>query len=112
VGLGDLRHSVDPVLHVTRIEPLPDLIIHLPPLQVALESSVGPTPDAHTPVGDLLDFVEDDADAYAYPHPQGEIANLEQHVSALEWGVGPVVGSNPFGIGEFVIAKQTLRGLE
>src|SRR5829696_6603224 len=109
---GLLRHGVNPELHLTRVDPLPDLVIHLTALQMAPQGPVGPAEHAHASLRDITDLVEDDAHAHPDPHAQPQVSDLEQHVPALERRISAVVRPNPSWVGEVVVADQTFCRLE
>src|SRR5215207_4188459 len=51
-GVGDApgaRDNVDAELHRACVEALPDLVVHMAHLEVALERGIAPAPDAHIP---------------------------------------------------------------
>src|SRR4051795_3137007 len=111
-GLRPVRDRGDPELDVAGVEPLPDLVGHLPALEVAAQRPVEPAPDAHWPA--LLDalLVDDAADADAEAEVEPEEARDEQHVAALERGVLLEDRVHGRAVGERVVAHELSGELE
>src|SRR5215216_7208949 len=87
--VGRTREGVDAELDLAAVQPLADLVVHLPHLQVPLEGAVvpAPAPQGAAVGGQLL--VDQAADADPEVEPEAPEAALQQHVPGLE---GAVVG--------------------
>src|SRR3954451_480578 len=111
-GLRPVRDRGDPELDLARVEPLPDLVAHLPALEVAAQRPVVPAPDAHGP--SVLEplLVDHAADADAEPEVEPDEACDEQHVAALEGRVLLEDRVDGRAVGERVVAHERLRALE
>src|SRR3954453_20440548 len=111
-GLRPVRDRGDPELALARVEPLPDLVAHLPALEVAAQRPVVPAPDAHGP--SVLEplLVDHAADADAEPEVEPDEACDEQHVAALERRVLLEDGVDGRAVGERVVAHEAAGALE
>src|SRR4051794_13036893 len=110
--LRPVRHRGDPELDLARVEPLPDLVAHLPALEVAAQRPVVPAPDAHGPSVLAPLLVDHAADADAEPEVEPDEACDEQHVAALEGRVLLEDRVDGRAVGERVVAHERLRALE
>src|SRR3954471_17523223 len=111
-GLRPVRDRGDPELDLARVEPLPDLVAHLPALEVAAQRPVVPAPDAHGPSVLAPLLVDHAADADAEPEVEPDEARDEQHVAALEGRVLLEDRVDRRAVGERVVAHERLRALE
>src|SRR4051794_4784426 len=107
-----VRHGGDAELDLARVEPLPDLVLHLAALEVAVQRPVVPAPDAHRPPALLADLVGDLADAHAEAEVEADEARDEQHVAALERRVLLEDRVDRRAVGEAVVAHERAGDLE
>src|SRR5215218_4107527 len=110
--VGRAGDGVDAEVDLAAVQPLVDLVVHLPHLQVSLEGAVVPAPAAQgaAPGGQLL--VDQPADADPEVEPEAVEAALQQHVAPLQGAVGGVDGPDDGRVGELVVAQQPLGDLE
>src|SRR3954468_9294297 len=110
--LRPVRHGGDAELDGARVEPLADLVAHLPALEVAVQRAVAPAPhlDGAVLLGAAL--VDDLEDADAEAEVEAEEPPDEHHVPALERGVLLEDRAHGRALGERVVAHERRRPLE
>src|SRR5215217_6695607 len=78
---GRAGEGVDAERDLAAVEPLVDLVVHLPHLQVPLEGAVVPAPAPHRAAVDGQLLVDQAADPDPKAEPQAVEAALQQHVA-------------------------------
>src|SRR3954451_6507405 len=79
-----VRHRGDAELDGAGVQPLADLVAHLPALEAAVERAVAPAPHAHRTAAFGAALVDNLEDAHAEAEVEAEEASDEQHVAPLE----------------------------
>src|SRR5215211_1526582 len=82
--VGRAGEGMDAEHDLAAVEPLADLVDHLPHLQVALEGAVVPAPAPHRATVDGQLVVDQAADPDPEVEPEAVEAALQQHVAGLE----------------------------
>src|SRR5215217_1143379 len=110
--VGRAGDDVDAELDLAAVQPLADLVVHLPHLQVPLEGAVAPAPAPQPAAVDGGLLVDQPADADAEAEPQAPEAALQQQVAPVQRAVGGVDGPDDGRVGELVVGHQPPGDLE
>ena len=105
-SLGSPGEGVEAKLDVAGVEPLPQLVVHSPFLEMAVQGLVIPAEDLRVAAVELARFVVDLADAYPDVEAHACEADLQEDVSPRERRVLAVHGANGAGIGQLIVDHQ------
>src|SRR6185437_1102309 len=102
-GLRSAGDGVEAKLDIAGVEPLPQLIVHLPFLEMPFEGLVIPAEDPCIATVEVAGLLVDLADADAHVEAQTCEADLQKDVASRERGILAVDGANHAGVGELVV---------
>ena len=97
---------MDSKLDSARIDPLPDLVVHLAGFEVTLKGRVAPAPDLDVAPVDLQNLVDHPANPHSEAESEAPEADLEKHVAALERVARVIHRAHDAGVGELVVAQE------
>lgn len=106
-----LGKCMDVELHLTGVEPLAHLVIHLAAFEMSLKRPVVPTPHSRSTPVIVDDSVDDTSDPYSEIEAQPIEPAFKQHVTTGRETVRPAGAPDDGRIGEFIIPYQATGDL-